>query len=42
MGQSVTCMGALHPQKYTQCIPQDEPQTKVDTKPVNTVTPKSD
>ena len=19
-------MGALHPQKYTQCIPQDEPQ----------------
>ena len=25
MGQRVTCMGALYPQKYTQCIPQDEP-----------------
>ena len=27
MGQRVTCKGALHPQKYTKCIPQDEPQT---------------
>lgn len=42
MGQRVTFMGALHPEKYTQCIPQDEPQTKFNTEPVNTFTPKSD
>ena len=42
MGQRVTCMGALHSQKYTQCIHQDELQNKVDTESVNTFTPKSD